>query len=451
MKRKLLRTHLRLSNLKQYSESSIQFSSATGIDKMTYARYKNIEDDLLKSIRKCILSDTYKFTRYKEKLIIKNRNSNPRCISIPTLKDKLCLKIILETLKEYFPECKRTYLPQECIKIVTQNLNLHKYDYFIKLDIKNFYGIISHTILKDFLKKRIKDKILLNLIFKALENPTYPEKNSNNLGLPQGLSISNILSQIYMLNFDNMFSLREDIFVIRYVDDILIFCNEKYKDDVINELSHHLTNNCKLELNKDKQKHGCLRLSSFDFLGYSIYTSNFLESKLSIKSTNRFRLENKIINIITRYKHSDKKSFTKKALIFELNLIISGSVSSLLSGEIGITRRYGWIFFYSQISDISILYHMDNFVATQLSKILDSASIYEVKKFSKAYFEIKYNLKNSSYIFKPDEYTENEKACLLEKIYNIHITDTEMLHKMFWRLVYRKISENERDLIWGIS
>lgn len=40
-----------------------------------------------------------------------------------------------------------------------------------------------------------------------------------------------------------------------------------------------------------------------------------------------------------------------KAFLFELNLIITGSINSKLSGEEDTIRRYGWLFFYSQITD----------------------------------------------------------------------------------------------------
>ncbi|EAK9054008.1 hypothetical protein E5995_07565, partial [Listeria monocytogenes] len=118
MKRKLLKSQLRKKNMKDLSSKAIKFYSATGLDNVNYRTYSKREETFIEEIRERVLKNNYKFTRYKEKLILKNRYSYPRCISIPTLKDKLTLKVILETLKEYFPQEARPPLPQECIKAI---------------------------------------------------------------------------------------------------------------------------------------------------------------------------------------------------------------------------------------------------------------------------------------------------------------------------------------------
>ncbi|MGX7419848.1 reverse transcriptase domain-containing protein [Carnobacterium gallinarum] len=138
-------------------------------------------------------------------MILKGRNSIPICISIPTLKDKVCLKATLKTLKEYFPECKNTLLSQECIKEIKSKIDSKKYDYFITLNISNFYGDIKHYKLMMMLRDRIKDETFLDLIKQAIIPPIYPDKSKSISGVPQGLSSSNILAQIYMTKFDGKF------------------------------------------------------------------------------------------------------------------------------------------------------------------------------------------------------------------------------------------------------
>src|SRR5699024_2114116 len=130
---------------------------------MTYSRFKQIEQSILVKIRKEVLDESYHFKTYKEKLIIKSRNEYPRCISIPTLTDKLCLKALNETLKNYYPEYQRTKLPQEWIKELRKDLAIKGNNIFLKIDIKSFFDNVNHNLLLKKLKKglRIKKHYLL--------------------------------------------------------------------------------------------------------------------------------------------------------------------------------------------------------------------------------------------------------------------------------------------------
>lgn len=451
MRRKLLKTQLKIKNIEKLSEGTNHYYSAVGIDNMTFRSFESQKDTIFRKMRSEILNNNYKFVRYKEKLIIKNRKSLPRCISIPTLKDRLTLKIVLETLKEYFPECARTKLPTECIKEIKYNMENNHYDYFIKLDLSNFYGNINHTLLAKILKKRIKDKLLIELIMRAIKTPTVPEVDFVENGVPQGLSISNILSQIYMLEFDNIKGL--DCHMTRFVDDIIILCDEINAKTVYNKIISYLENDLKLVLNKNKEDQNLLLKKGFDYLGYRISLNKKEEPVFSVKKQNIFRIEKRLVDLITRYKHQSKESngFSTEALIFELNIMIAGTISGVIDGTAN-KKRYGWTFFYSQINDLNRLYHLDNLVNNKLKEInFPNKDIKKVKKFSKAYYEIRYNLKNTNYIFRPDNYTLIEKGLLLKRLYNINLTKDEEIERMFRKVVFRKIKINERDVIHDIS
>ncbi|EAD1182970.1 TPA_asm: hypothetical protein GZN83_12230, partial [Listeria monocytogenes] len=410
MKRKLLKSQLRKKNMKDLSSKAIKFYSATGLDNVNYRTYSKREETFIEEIRERVLKNNYKFTRYKEKLILKNRYSYPRCISIPTLKDKLTLKVILETLKEYFPQEARPPLPQECIKAIKMELEKEIYTHFIKLDLSDFYGNITQEILMDKIKVIIKDELLLELIINAIKNPTYPKVKCEKKGIPQGLSISNILAHIYMNEFD---SINGDFFLIRYVDDILILCNEENHDRIYKETTGFLTSNLKLILNDKKEEKGLLVEESFNYLGYKLGLNKMGTSMISVKKSNMEKQEKRIINLITKYKYQQEKtgsSYSTKAFIFELNLIITGAVSKKMDEQSDSYKRYGWVFFYSQINCLDRLYHLDRFIDNQIKNLnLPKKEEKKIKKFSKAYREIKFNLKKSKYIFKPDEMSINEK------------------------------------------
>lgn len=331
MKRKLLKTQLKNNNIEKMAEKTIHYYCATGLDNMTYNSYNQRKKEIHSKIREDILNEKYKFVRYKEKLILKNRYSSPRCISIPTLRDRLTNKIILETLKEYFPECARTKLPQECIKEIKEIMELKNFDYFIKLDLSNFYGNIDHAVLLKKLRKRIKDKKVITLIMKAIQTPTAPEEKLSHIGVPQGLSISNILSQIYMMEFDDLYKDTDiEIYVVRFVDDIIILCHKEDFSTIYEEFTNYLKEKLELKLNSDKEEKGLLYQKSFDYLGYNISINNRNLANFRVKQQNIHRLEKRLMNLITRYKYQKGESggFSTSAFIFELNIMIAGTISS---------------------------------------------------------------------------------------------------------------------------
>jgi retron-type reverse transcriptase len=452
MRRRLLRSQLRLKNLERLSDNTIHYYCATGIDNMNYPSFRNQKIEIYEKIRKDVLCGDYNFVRYKEKLIIKNRNSNPRCISIPTLRDRLTNKVILETLKEYYPECSRTHLPQECIKLLDKYLTIFKYEYFIKLDLSDFYGKINQPLLLKKLSLRIKDKNLLKLIKDAIQTPTIPEEKKVTEGVPQGLSISNILSQIYMLEFDELNF--PDCHIVRYVDDILVLCKKSNANNIFSFLKEYIIDTLGLKLNTTKKDEGELVKKGFDYLGYHISLKKIGSPTLTIKKQNIYRLEKKIIDLITRYKYQqgEKGNFSTDAFIFELNLIISGTISSQIEGSSCVKKRYGWMFFYSQINDLNRLFHLDRFIEKNLKDVkLPESDLKRVKKFIKAYHEIRFNLEKSNYVFRPDNISLSSKKEMMREYYAIDIIKDEDVERIFRKMVYRKIKNNERDIIHDIS
>ncbi|EGT2114640.1 hypothetical protein I2K96_002858, partial [Listeria monocytogenes] len=223
-------------------------------------------------------------------------------------------------------------------------------------DLSDFYGNITQEILMDKIKVIIKDELLLELIINAIKNPTYPKVKCEKKGIPQGLSISNILAHIYMNEFD---SINGDFFLIRYVDDILILCNEENHDRIYKETTGFLTSNLKLILNDKKEEKGLLVEESFNYLGYKLGLNKMGTSMISVKKSNMEKQEKRIINLITKYKYQQEKtgsSYSTKAFIFELNLIITGAVSKKMDEQSDSYKRYGWVFFYSQINCLDRLY-----------------------------------------------------------------------------------------------
>lgn len=249
--------YFRQKYLKSISEDYVKHYTVSGFDKMNFSFFKKNEKYLIKEISDDLLYDKYKFTRYKEKLIVKNRYSLPRCISIPTIKDRIVLKMILSILEKYFYEIPKIKIPHEQIKTLKRELNKKTYDSYLKIDIKDFFNSINHEKLFKMLSKNIKTKKIIKLIQNAVENPTGNE-SVNKKGVPQGISISNFLAHIYISNLDTLYMNQKNFFYLRYVDDIIILCNQNDSVDISNRIQKDLRD-LELSINEDKYQISSLK------------------------------------------------------------------------------------------------------------------------------------------------------------------------------------------------
>ncbi|MDH0356351.1 reverse transcriptase domain-containing protein [Morganella sp. GD04133] len=218
-----------INNLKRIYKDIVSLSPSIGVDNMSHEVFWKYQANEIEIIKRKCLSGDYKFNKYKLKLISKGRGKFPREISIPTIRDKIALRSICDSLQEIYQNVISFDLPQDMVINVKKSIENRKYDYFIKFDVANFYPSIQHDKLISRLGSKIRDRRILALIESAISSPTVSKPRHDDKpslqGVPQGLSISNILAAIYLLNIDVYFRSNKDIEYYRYVDDIMILCN----------------------------------------------------------------------------------------------------------------------------------------------------------------------------------------------------------------------------------
>lgn len=103
-----------------------------------------------------------------------------------------------------------------------RNICFQKYRkyYILKVDISKFFSSIDHDILKEKLAKRIKDKDVLELLDKIIDN--YYS------GIPIGLMTSQIFAIFYLDSLDKYIKEVLKIkYYIRYQDDMVLFHSDK--------------------------------------------------------------------------------------------------------------------------------------------------------------------------------------------------------------------------------
>ncbi len=428
----MLEKYFLLENIQNTYYDSIFYSSVVGIDKMTSKYFfKNIDENI-KSISKDIISGNYEFKSYKVSLIPKNFTDPPRKVCIPTIKDRIVIEILKEIIYDSYEGYKINNNISSIIFNFTADYRSNNYKYYFKTDISTFFDAIDHKILIKKLKKIIKDDGVIKIINDVLKNTQIynGEKIKSTKGIPQGLAISTLLANIYLMDLDRDFQEKKNIKYYRYVDDIFIFGNNNIfveKEKLIYKIKR-----LKLKVNKKKTITNKIG-KEFNFLGYKI--SN---DCISVKDKSIKKIETSIENIFKKY----SKDKNKESLEFKLNTRITGIIID--------NKKYGWLFYFSNIDNMELLYHLDKLV-TKLKYRYNVTDI-KTKSFVKTYHKIKKsNFKKSNYFLNLNVVTESEKRQILKNISRmseeeINTLSPSNLDYYFKKEMFKCLKELERDL-----
>ena len=217
--------------------------SAHGSDGETIADFAGNSRSNLASIRHHIIAGTYDFSpllRFRQP----KKSGGIRELRVPTIRDRIVLRAIHQKLEAHRSlrsvNRNRTnfaYKPRVTMADLVKRVNFLRkhYDWILTADIVDFFDSIDPDLAIARLEGLTNDRSLSLLIRKALTvesvDPktrslsTYdPDENfDDRTGLPQGLAISPVLSNIVLLRFD-LAARQKGFRILRYADDVIAFC-----------------------------------------------------------------------------------------------------------------------------------------------------------------------------------------------------------------------------------
>lgn len=229
---------------------------------------KNNKDNrLLIQLREDLITGRYHTSRYstfkiyepKERIIYKLPYYPDRIVHHAIV--RVCEKIWTDTLIEQTYSCVKKRGLHKGVNDVKHAL---KYDpegtkYCLKLDVRKYYPSINHDILKMFIRKKIKDVKLLQLLDEVIDSTD---------GVPIGNYLSQFFANIYLSELDHLAKQRWGCkHYFRYADDITIFSEKKsFLFDVYMKINPYLCS-VKLRLKANWQIFPT-DARGVDFLGY---------------------------------------------------------------------------------------------------------------------------------------------------------------------------------------
>ena len=150
--------------------------------------------------------------------------------------------------------------------------------YCLKIDIKKYYPSIDHQILKEIIRRKIKDDRLLSLLDEIIDSAP---------GVPIGNYLSQYFANLYLAYFDHYVKEQLKVkYYYRYADDMVFLDASKERLHIIFDEVRIYLSSLKLTV-KENWQISPVDSRGIDFLGYKFFHGYMLMRK-SIKQ-NMFR------------------------------------------------------------------------------------------------------------------------------------------------------------------
>jgi group II intron reverse transcriptase/maturase len=271
---------------------------AVGVDGQTAEAYAENLEENLRALLERAKSGTYRAPPVRRVHIPKAGRSETRPIGIPTFEDKVLQRAVAMLLgavyEQDFRDCSYGFRPgrsaHQALQVLWKGLMDLGGGWVLELDLQRFFDSLDHSKLREILRQRVRDGVLLRLIGKWLRagvleqgSLVHPEA-----GTPQGGVVSPLLANVFLdAVLDSWFEdvvkprLRGRAFLVRYADDaVLVFGNEDDARRVLEVLPKRLAK-YGLSLHPEKTRlvafrrpprdGGGRRPGTFDFLGFTYY------------------------------------------------------------------------------------------------------------------------------------------------------------------------------------
>lgn len=211
-------------------------------------------DNNLQQLSDNLLQDNAPLGHYREFYI---HDPKLRLITAACFPDRILHHAIMNLAEPVFERTLITHTyacrPNKGVHKAVQQVqkNLRRFPWFVKVDIRHYFPSIDHTRLFQLLSQRFKGDDFLHLLWRVIDSyHTTPNK-----GLPIGSLTSQHFANYYLDGADRFLNHHVEVgAVVRYMDDILWWCNDKNTaKQVLQQLKDYLHTERLLQLKNNVQ------------------------------------------------------------------------------------------------------------------------------------------------------------------------------------------------------
>ena len=196
-------------------------------------------------------------------------------------KDRLFLALLYRIIKPTF----QAIIPDTCVHLkgpsqgvkqatqrITRALGSGQFNYFMRLDIKGYYASIQHDILFSQIKDTFDDPRVIHYFDQIIHHTVYDGGNyrTPSQGIPMRSSLSPFLGALYLKSLDEAFCNRDNVFYVRYMDDIFILFKTKRQFLRAKKRIYPILRSLKLKISPNKSAMGKIEGKALHFLRSNI-------------------------------------------------------------------------------------------------------------------------------------------------------------------------------------
>ena len=251
---------------------------AAGVDKVSIGQFARTAVEELDTLSRQLREGSYQPKPVKRTWIDKPGSSEKRPLGIPVVRDRIvqtALRMVLEPIfeREFAPESFGFRPGRGCQGAIdrVEQLLAEGYTHVVDADLKNYFGTIPHEPMLAWVKTKVVDGRILDLVAAYLKQgvmATGKGWSPTELGTPQGAVISPLLANLYLNALD--WKLRLDGWeLVRYADDFVVLCRTREQAEEVLATVQQWTASVGLQLHPQKTRLVDMsQPGGFDFLGY---------------------------------------------------------------------------------------------------------------------------------------------------------------------------------------
>jgi RNA-directed DNA polymerase len=276
-------------------------NTSVGVDKQNVKSAKESFDSWSKVMLQSMHNKGYKPPPTRRVYIPKPGKTAMRPIAVPTVQDRCLQKSVSDVLNSIYEQdflpCSYGGRPKRSAHQAIANLNVaisaRKVSWVFEADLKNFFGSLNQDWVEQFLKHRVGDLRITNLIRRWLKAGVMEEGKhlESNTGTAQGGPISVLISNIYLHYVLDLWiekavkpKMLGEVYYIRYLDDFVLCFQHRSDAMRFKQVLPKRLEKFSLELEPSKTKllefgrfakqnasSRGKKVDTFNFLGFTFY------------------------------------------------------------------------------------------------------------------------------------------------------------------------------------
>jgi RNA-directed DNA polymerase len=273
----LLEKILQADNLNEAYRRVVKNRGSHGVDGMEVEELKPYLKQHGAEIKQSIREGKYQ-PQAVRRVEIPKPDGGKRQLGIPTVVDRWLQQAIAQEMSKVFdPEFSDSsygFRPgrsaHQAVKAACKHIEAG-HTWVVDIDLEKFFDRVDHEKLMELVGKRIKDKRVIQLIWRFLEsgNLVNGTEVKNEEGTPQGGPLSPLLANIMLDKLDKELE-RRGHRACRYADDCNIYVkSQRAGERVMQNIGKYIEKVLKLKINH--QKSAVDKPSRRKFLGFSFY------------------------------------------------------------------------------------------------------------------------------------------------------------------------------------